>query len=127
MLDYIVSPAADLDIESILDWKEERFGVQGRVRYEVLLARAILDVANDPQVYGSRDYPEFMAETRTYHLKSSRDHVEAEAGRVRHPRHILLYRIREDGKLEVIRVLHERMDIARHLPDEYRPDIAEEK
>jgi toxin ParE1/3/4 len=127
MADYFISPAARSDIDSILDWTEEQFGVQGRLRYEELLSQAILDVADDPQHFGSRDYPELAAGAKTYHLKNSRDRVAAAIGRVRHPRHFLLYRIREDGGVEISRVLHDHMDIARHLPEEYRQEDAGEE
>ena len=55
---YIVSPVAQRDIESILAWTHERFGLQGRLRYEALLVRTILDVADDPERIGSQTRPE---------------------------------------------------------------------
>ena len=54
MAHYVISPAADRDIHSILVGSHERFGPQGRLRYEALLARAIFDVAEDPQRIGSQ-------------------------------------------------------------------------
>ena len=117
---YIVSPAAQRDIESILAWTHERFGLQGRLRYEALLVRTILDVADDPERIGSQTRPEIAATARTYHLYHSRNGVAVAIGRVRHPRHFLLYRTREDGRVEIGRVLHDSMDLLRHLPDEYR-------
>jgi len=35
-------------------------------------------------------------------------------------RHFLLYRTRPDGRVEIGRVLHDSMDLERHLPDNYR-------
>ncbi len=55
---YLISPAAERDIESILAWTHERFGQQGRLRYEALLVRAILDLADSPQRTGSLTRPE---------------------------------------------------------------------
>jgi toxin ParE1/3/4 len=127
MFDYVISPAAQLDIESILDWTEEQFGSQGQLRYEELLSQAILDVANDPEHIGNRNCPELVAEARIYHIKNSRERVTAAIGRVRHPRHFLLYRIRNDGWVEIGRVLHERMDLASHLPDDYREKFPDEE
>ena len=124
---HIISPAAELDIDSILAWTEERFGEQGRLRYEALLIRAILDVADDPQRLGSCSRPEIAAAARTYHLSNSRDCVDSAIGRGRHPRHLLLYRSLEDGRLEIGRILHERMDIAQHLPSEYRSKTTKEE
>ncbi len=116
---YVVSPAAERDIESILAWTHERFGASGRLRYEALLVRAILDVADDPERIGSRSRPEIAAAARTYHLYHSRNRVESSAGRVRRPRHFLLFRTCDDGHIEIGRVLHDSMDLSRHLPEGY--------
>jgi toxin ParE1/3/4 len=77
-------------------------------------------VAADPQRAGSSSRPEIAASARTYHLIYSRDRITKRSGRVARPRHFLLYRIRNDGLVEIGRVLHDSMDLPRHLPDEYR-------
>ncbi|MGZ3383204.1 MAG: hypothetical protein ACXVBB_23545 [Isosphaeraceae bacterium] len=66
------------------------------------------------------DDPEIAAAARTYHLRNSRDRVKKSIGRVQRPRHFLLYRTTDDGKVEIGRVLHDGMDLTRHLPVEYR-------
>jgi toxin ParE1/3/4 len=118
---YVLSPAAERDIESILAWTHQQFGASARLRYEALLVRAILDMAEDAARAGSEHRPEIVAGARTYHLWHSRNRVAAAADRVRHPRHLLLYRTRDDGRIEIGRVLHDSMDLLRHLPEEYRP------
>jgi toxin ParE1/3/4 len=123
MARYAISAAAERDIQGILAWTYERFGLKGRLRYEALLTRAILDVADDPQRTGSQIRPEILPAARTYHLWHSRDRVEPSSDRVRSPRHFLLYRVCDDGRVEIGRVLHERMDLAQHLPKEYGPPI----
>jgi toxin ParE1/3/4 len=80
----------------------------------------MLDVATNPDLPGSSSRPEIAASARTYHLTHSRNHIRAKTGRVKRPRHFLLYRTRPDSIVEIGRVLHESMDFARHLPDEYR-------
>lgn len=119
---YVISPAAERDIESILAWTHEQFGAQGRLRYEALIIRAILDLAADSRRTGSQTRPEVAIAARTHHLCHSRSRVRAAVGRVRRPRHFVLYRIRDDGQVEIGRVLHERMDLARHLPKDFRAD-----
>jgi plasmid stabilization system protein ParE len=47
-------------------------------------------------------------------------------GRVKLPRHFLLDRVRTDGTIEILRVLHDSMDRARHLPDEWRSQPEDE-
>ncbi|MEO6809477.1 MAG: type II toxin-antitoxin system RelE/ParE family toxin [Isosphaeraceae bacterium] len=52
MPQYRLSPLAEQDLEAILAWSHDRFGEQGRLRYEALLVRAILDVVGDPSSAG---------------------------------------------------------------------------
>jgi toxin ParE1/3/4 len=55
------------------------------------------------------------------------DRVKGAPGRVSRPRHFLLYcSTRPDGQVEIGRVLHDSMDLQRHLPDEYRADSQDE-
>lgn len=118
---YVLAPAAQADIEAILAWSHDQFGELARLRYEALLVQSILDVVDDPGRAGSFRRPEIAEAARTYHLRHSRDRVDAVSGRVRHPRHFLLYRASTDGRVEIARVLHDSMDLDRHLPDSYRP------
>jgi toxin ParE1/3/4 len=108
------------DIELILAWTHEEFGEESRTRYEALLIQAILDVAESPERAGSRDRPEIAVSARTYHLRHSRDWVKKSIGKVRWPRNFLLYRTLGVGGVEIGRVLHDGMDLKRHLPAEYR-------
>jgi toxin ParE1/3/4 len=117
---YILAPAAKNDMEQILAWTQEQFGERARLRYEALLVRAIWDVVEDPKQPGSHTRTEIAAGARTYHLRHSRDRVTGPPGRVSRPRHFLLYRTMPDGRVEIGRVLHDTMDLDRHLPDDYR-------
>jgi toxin ParE1/3/4 len=85
------------------------------------LSQAIIDVSNSPDLPGSHKRSEITAAARTYHLYHSRNRVTARVGRVRRPRHFLLYRTRGGSAVEIGRVLHDSIDLMRHLPDEYRP------
>ncbi|MGH7065743.1 MAG: type II toxin-antitoxin system RelE/ParE family toxin [Stellaceae bacterium] len=38
----------------------------------------------------------------------------------RRGRHLLLYRVAGEGTIEIIRILHDSMDPARHLPEQQR-------
>jgi toxin ParE1/3/4 len=55
---------------------------------------------------------------RVDHLAFSRDHVHG--GKVQTPRHFPVYRRRDDGVLEVARILHDARELARHLPARLR-------
>ena len=119
---FRLSPQDEQDIEAILAWSHEQFGERIRFRYEELLTQAILDLADDPRRVGAQERPELTDGAFTYHLRHSRDHVSRSIGRIHKPRHFLLYRIALGDRLEIARVLHDSMDLAQHLPPDYRPD-----
>jgi toxin ParE1/3/4 len=119
---YLIAPAAVEDIESILIFADAQFGERARLRYEALLVRAIIDVADEPDRVGSSSRPEIATFVRSYHLYYyySRKRVTDKTGRVKQPRHFLLYRARTDGTVEILRMLHDTIDLARHIPEEWR-------
>ncbi len=51
MTAYRLSPLAEQDIETILEWTHEEFGEKARIRFEALLTRAIMNVAEPPSVW----------------------------------------------------------------------------
>jgi len=123
MPQFRLSEVAQQDIESILTWTHQEFGEQGRLRYESLLIQAIRDVASDPERPGCVRRPELVPSAFTYSIRHSRQRVSRSAGRVRNARHFLLCRPTADGFLEVSRVLHDSMELRRHLPSGYQlPD-----
>jgi toxin ParE1/3/4 len=103
-----------------LKWSEEKFGSRAAQRYRALLKQALRDIAADPERPGSMERPELITGARTYHLRFSRDRARV-SGPVRNPRHFLLYRRNDEGVIEVARGLHDARDLARHLPEDYRP------
>ncbi len=109
---------AEADIAGILEYAEETFGEVARQRYEVLLGTSLLDIEADPCRLGSVARPEIGQHVHTYHLRHARARAKA-AGRVRAPKHFLLYRCASPDIVGVGRVLHEAMDISRHVPAEY--------
>jgi toxin ParE1/3/4 len=60
--------------------------------------------------------PELGPDVRSYHLRHSRDRARTEHGIVLRPRHFLLYRIARADLVGVGRVLHDAMEVERHLP-----------
>lgn len=114
MIRYRISAAAQADVITILAWTQEQFGEAARLRYESLIVAALRDVATQPDRPGSAERPELGVGVRSWHLRLSRDHVDARADVVRRPRHFLIYRV-EPGVLVIGRVLHDAMELARHL------------
>ncbi len=114
---YRLSDAAQADVIDILAWTHEQFGEAARLRYERLIVAALRDVVTQPDRLGSIARPELGAGVRSRHLRLSRGPVGTSAGTVRRPRHFLIHRF-EPALLVVGRVLHDAMELARHLdPD----------
>ena len=117
--DLRFSATAQADIIEILAQTQERFGTEARLRYQRLIVTALRDVAAEPRRPGSLDRPELGENLRSYHLRHSRDRARHESGIVRRPRHLLLYRLTLPTIIGIGRVLHDAMEIERHLPTVY--------
>ena len=126
MLNIRLAPAAEQDIEEILVWTHQRVGESIRLRYEALLVQALLDLAEDPKRAGVIVRKEIGRGVHSYHLRFSRVHVETATGRIRKPRHLLLFRAMAEGVLEVGRVLHDNMELSQHLPPGYPSDVPDD-
>jgi len=120
MAGFRLSLQAERDVEAILEWSHDQFGERVCLRYEALLTQAMLDVADDPDRPGTQKRPELASGASTYHIRHSQDRVSRSIGRIRKPRHFLIFRVADDGRLEISRVLHDGMDPTRHLPPGYR-------
>ena len=107
---------AEGDIETALAFSLQTFGAAAHRRYEVLISTALKDIAADPNRAGSVNRAEFGPGVRSFHLSISRKRAAKLAGAVRAPRHVLFYRQLEGEIVEVIRMLYDAMDFARHLP-----------
>lgn len=112
MARYRLTHAAQTDIVAILAWSHERFGAEARKRYEALIATAIRDAAAGSDEVGSTARPELGYGVFSWHLMQSRS--RSPGGTVHRPRHFLI--CRRDGDLLVVgRVLHDAMELRRHL------------
>lgn len=96
MSKYLLSPAAQVDIEEIFDFTYERWGFDQAEDYAHELRRAIERAATNPRIGRSCD------EIRLGYRKLS-------VGS-----HTLYYRLVDDA-IDIVRILHQRMDIDRHL------------
>ena len=110
----VLSPEADLDIRELLAWSKEKFGGNAAARYRSLLQRALGDIGDDPSRPGSESRPELGRNIRVFHLRSSRDRAKALDGTtVRQPRHFVIYRMREERIIDILRILHDSRDLER--------------
>jgi len=117
MARYRLSAAAQTDLIDILAWTHEHFGDAARKRYEALIVAALRDVSAQPDRPGSIERPELGDGVRSWHLHLSRERGRTDSGIVRRPRHFLIYRTETDVTV-VGRVLHDAMELARHLDPE---------
>ena len=103
------------DIADILDDSFGNFGPRARRRYEVLIATALEALAQDPAALGSLARPELGGDVRTLHLRHCRDIARGADGVVKSPRHLIAYEVTA-GEVIVLRLLHDAMELERHLP-----------
>lgn len=94
---YLLSPAAQADLDQIWDYTCDRWGVDQAEEYLRELQRAIERAAATPRIGRDCD------ETRPGYRKLP-------AGS-----HVLFYRVGPEDVIDVVRILHQRMDVDRHL------------
>ncbi|ART70071.1 plasmid stabilization protein ParE [Mycobacterium dioxanotrophicus] len=95
---YVLSPAAQADLEQTWDYTSQRWNDDQAEAYVRVIQQAVELVAENPLIGRSCD--------------------EVRAGYRRHTAgsHTLYYRDGAGGELiDVVRILHKRMDVDRHL------------
>jgi len=110
---FRISRPAQADISGILTTSAERWGVEAQRRYAACLAAAMRKAAFDPEGLVTKNRDELLPGIRSLHLRHARDD-ETDA-KVHRPVHVLYYRVVRPGLIEIVRVLHERMEPSRHL------------
>ena len=94
---FVLSPLAQTDLDDIWERTVLRWGLDQAEEYTRQLWERIREVAARPAI--GRACPEVRPGYHKYPSGS----------------HILFYRLIPDG-IDVVRILHERMDYERHLP-----------
>jgi len=113
MARFRLARPAQHDLAGILSTSAERWGRQDRRRYAAVLAAAMRKIAADPEGPLTRSRDELSSDLRSFHIRHARiDSPQLNVGR---PVHILYYRKIQPGLIEIIRVLHERMEPSRHI------------
>ena len=113
MARYRLTKSARGDIGSILRTSEERHGRDARTRYSALLLAAMRRVAEHPEGRSTSDRSDVRPGIRSFHLRHSRN--ESREVTVANPVHVIFYRVIQPGVIEIVRVLHERMEPRRHI------------
>lgn len=101
---------ASAEADSIVAWTLEQFGdVQARV-YSETVSTAIQALTTGPVQPGIKARPEIGRDLFTLHV----------ARNGRRGRHFVLFRAYSDPnhrQIDVLRILHDSMDLARHVPE----------
>jgi len=104
-----LAAAAEDDFKQILRWTAEQFGEQQARVYAEILSAALDELSAGPKLIGIRARGDIGKGLFTLHV--------ARAGRK--GRHFVMFRIGHDQRgevIEVLRLLHDSMDLPRHLP-----------
>lgn len=102
-----LAESAERDIADILAWTAERVGRQQARRHAESLLRAVQSLEGGPDAAGARGREDLAPDIRLLHV--------ARTGRK--GRHFVVYRVSGEHMIDVLRVLHESMDLPRHLDD----------
>jgi len=96
---------AEQDYRDILRWTEKSFGAAQAQSYAQTISLAVQALAAGPDTLGSKLREEIGPGIRTLHI----------ARNGRKGRHFLVYRVGGDRTIDLIRLLHESMDLQRHV------------
>jgi len=110
-----LTAAAEADFRGIVRWTAERFGQAQARAYACTLVAAITDLADGPAILGAKARNDIDSGLFTLHV--------ARGGR--RGRHFLMFRIGHDGGrdvIEVLRILHDAMEVPRHVPKKPRTE-----
>ena len=97
---------AELDYADILRWTTKHFSKVQAQSYSETVSQAIEALTDGPEILGSKQRDEIELGIRTLHV--------ARLGRK--GRHIVVFRVDGTQTIDVLRLLHESMDLPRHLP-----------
>ena len=104
-----LSSAAEADYQQILHWTVENFGTAQARHYADTLSSALKALSPGPAIIGVKERPEIGNNIRTLHV----------ARNGRKGRHFVMFRVGSiQGRdvIDVLRLLHDSMDLERHLP-----------
>jgi toxin ParE1/3/4 len=103
-----LTAAAETDFRGIVQWTAERFGRAQARAYAETLSMALATLAGGPTTLGIKPRDDISKGLFSFHVTS--------AGRK--GRHFVIFRIagEEGPAIEVLRLLHDSMDLPRYLP-----------
>jgi len=106
-----LATAAEDDLRQILAWTSANFGEAQARMYVETLSAALEALVNGPTILGAKKRPDIGRGISTLHV----------ARHGRSGRHFVMFRIgrhQDQNVIDVLRVLHDTMDLQRHMPAE---------
>ena len=100
-----VARASQQDLSTILVWTEQHFGTRQAHTYARTLALALRALTDGPEIAGVKPRDDILPGVLVLHVARQR----------RKGRHLIVFRLGRKHIIEVLRVLHDSMDLARHL------------
>lgn len=113
MARFRLSERAKADIASILRASAALHGRDASRRYNGLLAAGFRRIIADPLGHPTVDRSELGDAMRSLHVRFCR--TENREGVVKAPVHLILYRIGNTEPIDIVGIVHERMDLSRYL------------
>jgi toxin ParE1/3/4 len=101
------------DIDALLAYSLQKFGLSASQRYAHLLDLAVSDIRGQPQRLGVISYGLGSRAFFAYHLKYSNRKLST-TEKVGKPRHVIFFTVQGEVLL-ISRVLHDAMDFLQHL------------
>lgn len=95
---FDITSEAKEDLYMIWDYSADTWSEQQADRYYSILVSSFDKIAADPLNIG-KPYEEILPGLRAYHVR----------------RHVVFYAIQSNGRVLIVRVLHEKMDYPKHL------------
>lgn len=96
---------AERDLHDILRWTAENFGTLQAKNYAETLMAAIEALSEGPDIQGTKERDELAPGARVLHV----------ARHGRKGRHFLVFRAVEEQVVEVLRLLHDSMELTKHM------------
>jgi toxin ParE1/3/4 len=97
MKQLTLTPAALADLEEVWHYTAERWSDEQAERYTGAIANACQDIADQRRTGRSID-------------DIRRGYFKLAIGK-----HLVIYRLTSDGAVDIVRILHQRMDVVDHL------------
>lgn len=103
-----LADSAAADHDQIVAWTLEQFGTRQARTYARTLSLALQSLSRGPDQPGIRTRPDIGTDLLTLHV----------ARNGRRGRHVLLlHHAPESSVIDVLRILHDAMDLPQHVPD----------